>query len=47
MSKFILPQGVTNNVRLTFSVGDIAWEVLHIGLNETNKIGDTNYNILL
>jgi hypothetical protein len=44
MLKFSI-QGMTNNVKLTFSYDDTYTGGLQIGLSERNRIGDTKYNI--
>ena len=44
MSRFTLLQRMTNNVRLTFSVGDTTRALLHLEVNKTNRIDDTKYN---
>ena len=41
MLNFLLLQRMTNNIRFTFSVGNIT----RVVLSKTNRIGDTKYNI--
>ena len=44
MSKNIF-QGMKNNVKFTFSVGDTKWWVYNLILSKTNIVGGIKYNI--
>jgi len=37
-------QGMTNNVRFIFSVGDTTWAVYKLVLNKANRMGEIKHN---
>ena len=39
------PQGMTNNVRFAFNIGDTTWAVYNSVLSWKNRISDTKDNI--